>query len=327
VFRQIAIRVAALCIGTFVALATVEVVARVLHPLSTVEYRMDPEVGPILAPNQTSRWVNEDYDVTVLTNSAGFHDVEHAIDKPKNVYRIVVLGDSFIEALQLSIEQGFAQQLERMVAGWLEGKRVEVINLGVSGSGPAQYYRIVERKGLMYEPDLVLMVVLPDNDFRDSHRGLSGAVFKPYYAIRTDDSLEYIPPQVSGLGTSMRPLLRRSAFLHLVRQATASTPVERWLANIGVLAPAGAKNQRTARTLIPDDWYVYVADPPQPWPDAYRVTLRMIKESKELAERHGAKFLVMLIASTQMVEQRWEEALQGYAGAKCIGLSRSGPRV
>ncbi len=317
-FRRIVLNLAALCIGTFIALATAEVLARFLHPLSTVEYLLDPEVGPILAPHQHSRWVNEDYDVTVLTNSAGFHDVEHAIGKSHGVYRILVLGDSYIEGLQVPIEQNFTRQLERMVGDWITEKQVEVINLGVSGSGPAQYYRILEKKGLLYGPDLVLMAVLPDNDFRDSYRSLSGTVFKPHYALGKDEGLEYLAPQVSGIGAGLRPFLRRSAFLHLVRQGIASLPMEGWLANIGVLAPAGAKSQGVRPALIPEDWYVYVAEPPEPWPEAYRVTLRMIRESKELAERHSAKFLVMLIASTQMVEERWEEALRGYAGAESI---------
>lgn len=70
--------------------------------------------------------------------------------------------------------------------------------------------------------------------------------------------------------------------------------------------------------MIPEDWNVYVTNPPEPWPDAYRVTLRMIKETNDLIEGQGGKFLVMLIASTQMVEQRWEEALAGYEGAKSV---------
>jgi len=297
------------------ALALGEGLARVLHPLSTVEYRMESDIGPILVPNQQSRWVNEDYDVEILTNNAGFHDVDHTIEKPEGMYRIVVLGDSYVEALQVSLEEGFTQRLERNLSTWVTGRRVEVINLGVSGSGPAQYYRTLDRKGLAYRPDLVLMAVLPDNDFRDSYQELSGAVFKPYYSIRVDGTLDYIPPDVSGLGTHLRPLLRRSAFLHLVRQAVTSMPVENWLANAGLLAPAGAKNQYSAHSMIPEDWYVYVADPPEPWPAAYRVTLRMIKESSELAARHGAVFLVMLLASPQTVEDRWEEALRRYPGA------------
>ena len=315
--RRSLLNLGVLCLGILLALALGEGLARYLHPLSTVEYRIDPEVGQILVSDQKSRWVNQDYDVMIHTNSAGFHDVEHELKKPHGVYRIVVLGDSFIEALQLPIQEGFSQQLERMLQEE-KGTRVEVINLGTSGNGPSQYFRMLEVKGLNYKPDLVVMAVLPDNDFRDSYQALSGAVFKPYYSIHADGKLQYIPPQSSGVGATLRPILRQSAFLHLLRQGIATMRMESWFASAGLLAPAGDKDQSLGHAMIPEEWYVYVSSPPEPWPDAYRVTLRMIKESKELAEEHGAQFLVMLIASTQTVEQRWELALRSYSEAKMV---------
>lgn len=81
------------------------------------------------------------------------------------------------------------------------------------------------------------MAVLPDNDFRDSYQSLSGAMFKPYYLIQPDGTLGYVPSVVSGLGSDLRPILRRSAFLHLIRRAIASLPAESWLADTGLLAP------------------------------------------------------------------------------------------
>lgn len=308
----------ALCAGIALALAIGEGLARLLQPVSTVQYVMDVDIGPILVPQQVSRWVTQDYDVAIFTNSAGFHDVEHALDKPLGVYRILVLGDSYIEALQLPIEEGFTQQLQRRLTSTLRGMRVEVIGMGVSGLGPSQYYRILDKRGLAYKPDLVIMAVLPDNDFRDSYQKLSGAVFKPYYLIQADGTLSYVPPVVSGFGSDLRPILRRSAFLHLIRQAIASLPVETWLAKTGLLAPSAAKKQNFGKATIPEDWNVYAANLPEPWPEAYRVTLRMIKEANDLVEGQGGKFLVMLIASTQMVEQRWDEALAGYEGVKTV---------
>lgn len=90
------------------------------------------------------------------------------------------------------------------------------------------------------------MAVLPDNDFRDSYRSLSGAVFKPHYALGKDEHLEYLAPQVSGLGASLRTFLRRSAFLHLVRQGIASLPVEGWLANVGAWRRQARKVRESA---------------------------------------------------------------------------------
>src|SRR5262245_9989476 len=122
-------------LGIVVALLLAEVLSRFLHPLSTVEYRIDEEVGQILVAGQSSRWVSKDYDVVVTTNNSGFHDVEHEVDKSADRYRIIVLGDSYIEALQLPTDQGFTQQLERQLELLIKRRRVEVINLGVSGSG------------------------------------------------------------------------------------------------------------------------------------------------------------------------------------------------
>ena len=306
-----------------VAFTSAEALSRYLRPLSTVGYQMDADVGPLLEPKQTSRWVNEDYDVVVRTNSAGFHDSEHPIEKPSNRYRILVLGDSYIEALQVPVEKGFTQQLERRLSEQVKAKEVEVINLGVSGSGPAQYYRILEMKGLLYEPDLVVMAIFPGNDFWDSDPALSGAVFKPYYVIRSDEVLEYRPPSTKGVGSALRPWLRRSALLHLVRQAIASLPIERWLASMGLLAPAGGIKGK--HVSIPLGWSVYLREPPQDWLDTEKLTIRMIREASVLSKSRGAAFLAMVIGSVSAVENRWEEALAPYPTARSVAWDFSRP--
>ena len=157
------------------ALVFAEGVTRLIRPFSTVEYRVDPEIGQILVANQRARWAHQDYNQTVITNSEGFHDREHAVVKPANVYRIVVLGDSFIEGLSAPIEGGFTQQMEQLLQREVRDQHVEVINLGVGGIGPAQYLRILEAKGMAYRPDLVIMSVFPENDFWDSYEPLSAA--------------------------------------------------------------------------------------------------------------------------------------------------------
>jgi hypothetical protein len=298
-----------------VAFAVAEVALRIVRPVSTVVYRLDADLGYRLEANQETRAVSQDYDAVIRTNSAGFHDVEHALAKPSDVYRIVVLGDSFVEALQLGTEDGFTQQLERRVQAWTSGKRVEVINLGISGTGPAQYYRMLELQGLKYQPDLVIMALVPDSDFRDSYQPLGGAISKPYYRIEEDNSLRLIPPRVSDQTASVRFLLQKSAFLQIVRKAVASLPVEGWLGQVGLLAPFGGVKVQDSPLTLPPDWFVYVAEPPVSWQEAYRVTLRMVEEAANLANRHQARFLVMTIGSTATIEDRWGEALAPYPDA------------
>jgi hypothetical protein len=299
-----------------------EGITRIIRPVSTVEYHVDPEIGQTLVANQQARWVHEDYNQTVTTNSAGFHDYEHAVWKPRNVYRVIVVGDSFIEALSAPIESGFTQQLEQLLQSEVRDQRVEVINLGVGGIGPAQYLRILETKGMAYHPDVVIMSVFPDNDFWDSYEPLSAAPSKVFYRLQPDGSMQYVPAQASLVTVKARPWLRKSAFLALLRTELSFTPIESWMGRLGMLQAPGVA---TERSLQWSEWGVYIADHPDPWAEAYRTTLHAIKSSHGLAVKAGAQFTIMLIGSVATVEDRWDEALEHYAEAKSMRWNFEAP--
>ena len=63
-----------------------------------------------------------DYSVLHATNSRGYRDVEHELEKPPGVYRVVVLGDSFMEAGQVALEESFARVLEDELDGARRGR-------------------------------------------------------------------------------------------------------------------------------------------------------------------------------------------------------------
>jgi len=310
--RQWPLNITICTASVLIGLVLAEGATRLIHPFSTVEYRVDPEVGQILVANQRSRWVNEDYDETVFINSAGFHDVDHETEKPANVYRIVVIGDSFIEALSAPIEAGFTQQLQHLLQKEMPHRSVEVINLGVSGTGPAQYYRMLDMKGLAYHPDLVIMSVFPDNDFWDSYEQLSGGPSKVFYRLQADNSLEYLPALGSTGTSNMLTWYRKSAILMLLRTGLSASVVGPWLGKLGVLKAPGVANQGAIQW---EEWGVYLADQPDPWPNAFSTTLQIIKSSHELSLKAGTQFAVMLIGSTAMVEDRWDEAFRDYSEA------------
>jgi hypothetical protein len=72
--------------------------------------------------------------VRVSTNSHGWRDVEHVRPKPEGVFRILVLGDSFMEGYAVSDEDTFARQFEG-VARQAGLENIEVMNMGVGGYG------------------------------------------------------------------------------------------------------------------------------------------------------------------------------------------------
>lgn len=122
----------------------------------------DPVLGWRPPVNAGYREVNSEFNVEVRYNSRGWRDVEHELEKPEGVYRIVVLGDSFMEAHSVELDEMLARQIDRAV------DEVEVINLGVGGFGTLQQLRAFETEGQRYQPDLVLLGLFLGNDIRNN---------------------------------------------------------------------------------------------------------------------------------------------------------------
>ena len=106
---------------------------------------------------------------SVSFNSEGMRDREHAVPKPADVFRILVLGDSFMEALQLPFEASFPSLLERAFEG-RPGKRVEVVNASVSGWGTDDELQYLTTYGMRWKPDLIVVAVTLHNDISDNLR-------------------------------------------------------------------------------------------------------------------------------------------------------------
>jgi lysophospholipase L1-like esterase len=92
--------------------------------------------------------------VLLRTNSLGVRGPEYALRPPPGVFRIVVAGDSVTMGEGVVEEDAYPAVLERLLAR--EGRRVEVINLGVSGLNSRQVVGRIEHVGLRYDPHLIV---------------------------------------------------------------------------------------------------------------------------------------------------------------------------
>jgi hypothetical protein len=94
----------------------------------------------------------------------GFRDLPRSVSKPADVRRIALLGDSFIEAVQVPLERTAGQVLERTLnnrsgtRGTSSG-RWEVLNFGISNYGIGQYLLTLEEYVRSYAPDYVAIFV------------------------------------------------------------------------------------------------------------------------------------------------------------------------
>jgi hypothetical protein len=173
---------------TIVVLCVVlEAGARLLLPDNTNIWPTvyDPTVGIIFTPNAIVRHTNGlDYDVTDRTNAAGFLDRPlPPVEKAPGECRVAFIGDSYIEAAQVKMDDKVQVQFERLARQAWPGINLRTMAFGRSGTGQVNqlsYYDQVARK---YKPDVVVLALVP-NDLGDNSALITALAvgYHPYHA-------------------------------------------------------------------------------------------------------------------------------------------------
>jgi hypothetical protein len=310
-------RVGLACCAAGVSLALAEAGARVSlyrslfpslgGPMQTLR-QPHPTRGWALVPDGQARLSTLDYSVTVRTNSRGLHDIEHDLRPREGVFRIVVLGDSFMEAYQVELDECLPRRLQRR----LSGRDVEVVNLGVGGYGTIQEYITLLEEGLAYEPDLVLLAFFAFNDVRNNERWLEGNLRarsvptmrtfgRPYAVIEPDSGelrIEYPDFQEisSWVEQRRRTKVRYLADVSVVARLTENA-LERLGANQDRALPSHDPNIWLGAHILDfaDQGDLSRAEYARHWEDGWSISLRSIGAIRDLAEEHGARFAAFLV--------------------------------
>jgi hypothetical protein len=158
----------ALVVSTGVALLVAEVAVRLVHPQPLILKRPD-----VWYPVGGLGWDRSpDLDTTVNFGGAGVvrlltdHEgnrigANGALSAPD--LRVLVVGDSFVEALQVEYEDTTAARLEAALSADT-GRRVRVEDSGVGGWNPNQYRLRARQRLATRHYDLVLVFVYTEND-------------------------------------------------------------------------------------------------------------------------------------------------------------------
>src|SRR5437764_648638 len=157
---RLRVRVAVVAVSVVVGLLVFEVFLRAVGYTYPVFYRPDEARGYSLKPGMEG-WYRREGAAFVRINSDGLRDREHSKQKPAGTLRVAVVGDSYAEAFQVGQDRAFWSVLEKRLGECpaLAGRRVEVINFGVSGYGTAQELWTLREKVCDYSPDVVLLAV------------------------------------------------------------------------------------------------------------------------------------------------------------------------
>ena len=152
----------------------------------------------------------------VRTNVQGYHDHERQAATPAHTRRIVFLGDSFVEAYQVEVDENFTQRLGQSLTqrGGELGFAVEAVNQGVHGYGLGVHYLTVRQRLADWHPDAVVLALFLGNDLQDNFAPLASASVPRFRLLQ--GRLEYTPVPPYGLKTWLRDrVLARSTLMRL----------------------------------------------------------------------------------------------------------------
>jgi hypothetical protein len=316
--KRLAVPLALIAGSMLFALLAAELALRVLGYSTPVWYQPDAQVGWALRPGAAG-WFTREGRAWVQVNRSGRRDSDPLLDKPRGVYRIAVLGDSYSEAMQVPREQAYWALLpERLAAcGFERGKRIEVLNFGVSGYGTAQEYVTLETRALRYRPDLVLLQFTNGNDVKDNSFALNEDTARPFFmldaegALRIDDSFASAPAFVRNMSLPFqiaRRLSDSSRVLQLVRHVRSLKLLE------------GGQAVADEATGVEQGLEPWVLAPPRDrlWDEAWRITEALVAQTRELAERNGARFMVVTVPYAIQVhpDAQVRKALQAKLGVE-----------
>ncbi len=146
-----------------------QLVALVRPSYQVLFLQPDRRLGWKQVPNLSWHWAGHhwyaaDFSVEVTTNPMGFRDKPRNFENPEGSKRIALIGDSFIEAVQVPFNQTAGQVLENelnnsIINSDLKKEQFEVLNFGTSNYGVGQYLLVWDEYVRKFKPDFVAIFV------------------------------------------------------------------------------------------------------------------------------------------------------------------------
>lgn len=304
-------------ISLCLSLIIVELALRSVVPLNSrkpFEFRIPHRIlGWALQPNTTYLYEIPEGKVSVTYNSEGWRDLEHDVEKPNGVFRILVLGDSFMEANSVKLDDTFHRQVEELASA--AGNNVEVINMGVAGYGTLQEYLVFRDIGHLYNPDLVLVGFFDGNDVINNSLELASILTeegqvtnaRPFLDLNESSHWTITPVDFEGaqrsyaknkasLDAKRNKLTERLVLWRLLIAGIARIPVPEFLkSQESQLEPVDKSLQELA--LMGVNYCVE----PEEYTRAWDATKRIFARFKEDVEASGAKLVVFTVPALEEV--------------------------
>lgn len=236
----------------------------------------------------------------VHTNRSGFRGEE--LNRPRPGKRVVVYGDSFIEAEFSALESTYVHRLGKRLSAGFE-LPVEMVNAGVIGYGPDQVSLRMDMELGLLDPDLIVVGLFADNDFGDLLRNklfsldASGKLRPHRFALSRSLRRAFWQAKYSPV---VFRLLTKFIAAVTVRPVTPMEQVARDLAlSIEEYREFVIEGNREVSHLLNDHYDADISLTPDSDSARYKVRFMeaMIERIDETARHYGVPLLLLIIPS------------------------------
>lgn len=282
------------------SLLMIELMLRLLgwsHPLFA---KPDPDLGWSFRSG-VSGWSSHEDTVHLTMNRFGFRGSEWPEQPASGTIRIAMLGDSFLDSSNLADQHDLARLVEHETKSCpsIAGRRVEVLNFGVSGYGTAQQYLQLQNRVASFRPDLVVLAFYAGNDVMNNSLALSAESqkTKPYFVETPSGELR--------LDVSFRDsdAFRKEVRSDWVRRAVNSSYLLQALKQVvhgrpAIPSPVRFENGSTGKgrpDFLPTDPALFSPPADETWRAAWSVTEKLLLRMRDWSQQRKLGFGVVII--------------------------------
>jgi hypothetical protein len=300
-------------VGLTLPLLLLEVVFRWFGPIIPGNY----DTGAYLVRHETlghfhvpgfNGWIKApEFTTQVTISQLGLRDSRQSYDKPPGTFRVLLLGDSFVEAVQVAQQDGIAERIEALLNDD-PARPVEVINAGVAAYGTGQELLLLDQIGAQFQPDLVVLLFFVGNDLTNNNYKLElwdgdlKLALKPYFDLAQDGSLRLIPGPPPLPREGVVNMLRRNSVLFNVFETGVANKLDQSYPREQLEALGGLRTPLSG---------LYDTQPPDEWQRAWTISELLLARIRDRSAQMGAPLVIVGAPEWRTLEpEAWAEEIR-----------------
>jgi lysophospholipase L1-like esterase len=303
---------AGLMLATVTTLLLLLIIEGLLHllnypPTQTEHQKLFVEYDSVRGwrniPNAQGHYITQEYRVPMKFNSRGIRGPDYVYAKPRGKYRVVILGDSYVEGYMVQQHERVSEVLQRLLNTRRGADVAEVIALGTAGYSTDQELLWLESEGVRYQPDLVI-AMLYANDVWYNTQLAYWRGGKPLFVFQNDTLvLTNVPVPRAALDArkeqrTVRDFIEQNSKLYWIASAAIkNVPSLHALAIRAGLAEVPLEMVLAAgdHVAVPAEFNVYRTQRTPEVELAWRTTQALLARMQRIAESVNGEFLTFLV--------------------------------